>query len=178
MADFCEGNGFPRGVRVRAHDVDRGIQSNAGLATGERMTVHLNISRLFAQRDELLERASADTRRRTQLQKELVVLDDEISHTADVLLKAQEDMRRREDEIIILCRRIELLEKTNLADKQALQILSDRIARIKECATFKVGQLVRYVAPYVPRATQTMLQVVYTSIGKVVPILVAMLMGW
>lgn len=177
MVDVRNGGGVRRGIREQLDD-DLDTQSNRGLITGERTKVRLNISRLFAQRDDLLERASANTRKRTQLQKELVALDDEVSHTADSLFKAQVEMHRREDEIVRLRRRIELLEQANMADKQALQVLADRIAGIKDCVTFKVGQLVRYITPCASKATRATLHVICLAIGQIVPIIVTLVIGF
>lgn len=141
------GSGGRRGLRERMREEGETL-SSASVVMGERAKVRLHISRLFTERDSLLERASQDTRKRTQLQKDIVALDEKVRLTGEDLTKAQACMQAREDEILRLRRRIHILNLRNRADGHLLRLLGTRIACIRGCPTFKAGRLVRRVKPY------------------------------
>lgn len=105
------------------------------------------INRLRLERDELLAQAISDTRVRTQLQKDMIALDDKVKNVLDGLRKSQATMRCREHETDQLHRRLATLKHRLRADEDNLDDASRAVDDFSACFVYRAGKFCRVVFP-------------------------------
>lgn len=119
--------------------------SSNNIVMGERAKIRLQISRLIANRDTLLTRASNDTARRFQIQKRLVGMDDDFRHAEMNLHEVGKRLFQKESELESLMKRVIMLEKGLKVERSALVRLNQSCFVFENCCIFKVGRVCRHI---------------------------------